>query len=282
MIKINIGDCRNLIHDLDDNSIDCVMTSPPYWGLRDYGHEDQIGLEETPEQFLDNLVGLFSNIKDKLKVSGNCFVNLGDTYGKDKSMCMIPERFAWQMIESGWILRNKIIWYKPNHMPESVTDRLTKSYEVVYHFTKSQKYFYDLDAIREPHKENSLKRWKKGGEIVEKTKGWDENSSHVGLRAASNPLNEKGKNPGDVWHINTKPYSKAHFAVYPLELVRRPILAGCPVGGVVLDPFGGSGTTAEFCRKNQRDCIIMELNPEFKPLIEGRSMANIPELCMFG
>jgi len=376
MIKINIGDSRELIHEINDNSIDCVMTSPPYWGLRDYGHSDQIGLEGTPEQFLNNLVGLFSNIKDKLKASGNSFVNLGDTYNKNKTLCMIPERFAWQMIDAGWILRNKIIWYKPNHMPESVTDRLTKSYEVVYHFTKSQKYYYDLDAIREPHKTEPPKpsRYKgkfKGGSInpesvssprartqretkpyavaerakdlveyrenlpsLEELKGYlkkykqesgltideieyiygnqaphhwfngecyppasdwlklksilnfddiyDKVMTSVYSKPAEKVNNAFGKNPGDVWHINTKPYSKAHFAVYPLELVRRPILAGCPVGGVVLDPFGGSGTTAEFCRKNQRDCIIFELNPEYEPLIKERSMANIPELSMFG
>ena len=278
MINIKIGDSRELIHKLDNSSIDCIMTSPPYYGLRDYGHDNQIGLEKTPEEYLNKLVGLFSDIQTKLKDSGNCFVNIGDTYsgsGKGagsagskeswtfdrrpainenlpaKCLCMIPERFAWQMIETGWILRNKIIWYKPNHMPESVTDRLTKSYEVVYHFVKSQKYYYDLDAIRDPYK------------IQE---------------SDNNPL---GKNPGDVWQINTHPYPEAHFAVYPIELIRKPILAGCPVGGIVLDPFGGSGATAEFCRKNQRNCILFELNPDYESLIKERAMVNIPELTEF-
>jgi len=407
MTIVKIGDSRELIHTLDDSSIDCVMTSPPYWGLRDYGHDNQMGLENTPEEYLDNMVGLFSDIKDKLKPDGNCFVNLGDTYNgtkkgnkclknnmvntegftkqksniPDKCLCMIPERFAWQMIQTGWILRNKIIWYKPNHMPESVTDRLTKSYEVIYHFVKSQKYYYDLDAIRELHKtmenrpsgmvrsqkyngkykgssinpeiSNSsrartqrkqkpyavverntetveyrenlptlselkeyLKKYKTqsgltvdeiesiygnqaahhwfSGECYPTSNDWiklkniinfddtyDEVMTAIYTKPSDKINNVKGKNPGDVWHINTKPYSKAHFAVYPLELIRRPILAGCPVGGVVLDPFGGSGTTAEFCRKNQRDCIIFELNPEYEQLIKDRTMLDTPGITSF-
>jgi DNA modification methylase len=316
MIDVQIGDSRELVHNLEDESIDCVMTSPPYWGLRDYGHGNQIGSEPTPGEYLSNLISIFSNIRLKLKETGNCFVNLGDTYYNGsqppgtkvqgnpeynknrpsreatktpsrnemdfptKSLCMIPERFAWEMIQRGWILRNKIIWHKPNPMPESVTDRLTKTYEVIYHFTKSQKYYYDLDSIREPHKENSMK-------------GISQNVDHQqgsyrgigGTYKTNGPMkavcNPSGKNPGDVWSINTKPYSKAHFAVYPLELVRKPILAGCPVGGTVLDPFGGSGTTAEFCRKNERDCIIFELNPEYEPLIQERAMTKIPDINQF-
>lgn len=317
--NIQIGDCRELVHGLDNNSIDCVMTSPPYWGLRDYGHDDQIGLEATPEEYINNVVELFSNIKNKLKDTENCFVNLGDTYsgsGKGvgsvrnkeswtfenrpyitedvptKCLCMIPERFAWQMIQTGWILRNKIIWYKPNHMPESVTDRLTKSYEVIYHFVKSQKYYYNLDAIREPYSDASIERItqatvfeQQGGKKQTDLRGNPEhgngsrcNKMVQSLATKHNENETIGKNPGDVWTINTKPYSEAHFAVYPLELVKRPILAGCPEGGIVLDPFGGSGTTAEFCRHNNRNCITFELNPEYEPLIRERSMSDVPML----
>ena len=196
MIDLQIGDSRKLIHGLTDASIDCVMTSPPYWGLRDYGHSDQIGLEKTPEEYLKTMLDLFDDVKLKLKDEGNCFVNLGDSYAgsgvndgttnagisnaakrndvkstsrpntkvqglKAKCLCMIPQRFAWGMIERGWILRNEIIWAKPNHMPESVTDRLTKSHEVIYHFVKQQKYYYDLDAIREPHKDSSMERYQR-------------------------------------------------------------------------------------------------------------------------
>ena len=342
MIDIQIGDARNLIKEVEDKFFDCVMTSPPYWGLRDYGHDDQIGLEATPEEYLKTMLNLFDDIKLKLKDAGNCFVNLGDSYstksaglangdyGKlgytgrapaiiqpkinlpDKCCCMIPERFAWGMIEHGWILRNKIIWYKPNHMPESVTDRLTKSYEVIYHFVKQQKYYYDLDAVREPHKWIDIKGNRIGSNTVgaiSKTEQYNYNGKFDGRRDSEsygsprartqrknddtgfgtdgkgiqnhsgNSLNHPlGKNPGDVWKISLQPYSDAHFAVFPIELVRRPILAGCPPGGHVLDPFGGSGTVAEFCRKNDRNCTIFELNPEYKELINERSMSKYPEL----
>lgn len=371
-IDIRIGDSRELIHELPDKSVDCCVTSPPYWGLRDYktepiifdglqdcehdfsieitkeqsggkGYKDtvrgshfgvvstsfcskcgawrgQLGLEPTPELFIKHLLDFFDDVKLKLKAEGNCFVNLGDTYsgsgcgtndyrteksksingkGKNavmyktggiaqklksipaKSLCMIPQRFAWGMIERGWILRNEIIWSKPNHMPESVTDRLTKAHEVIYHFVKQQRYYYNLDAIRESHKESSIKRDSSGYNTSpmpgryqvpwERRSGTDEQTF----------LNSKGKNPGDVWQVTTQPYSEAHFAVFPLELVRRPILAGCPISGTVLDPFGGSGTVGEFCRHNDRNAILFDLNPEYGKLIRERTMANIPELDSF-
>lgn len=315
---LRIGDSRKLIKDIPDKSIDCVMTSPPYWGLRDYGHPDQIGLEATPEEYLKTLLDFFDDVKLKLKDEGNCFVNLGDTYAGSngagykqtvskenqslsgaegnrslrresnrqdnlpaKSLCMIPQRFAWGMIERGWILRNEIVWAKPNHMPESVTDRLTKAHEVIYHFVKQGKYYYNLDAIREKHKLSTFKR---------NEYGYGSNNKHNGIASMKgfvgktdgieyNPL---GKNPGDVWNITTQPYPESHFAVFPLELVRKPILAGCPPQGTVLDPFGGSGTVGEFCRHNDRNAILFELNPAYKPLIEDRAMLNISELSEWG
>jgi len=351
MINVLIGDSRNLIKDVEDQTFDCVMTSPPYWGLRDYGHDDQIGLESTPEKYLETMWSLFDNIKLKLKDEGNCFVNLGDTYwgggnasghtddtvqfgsvhtlgksyvtkpvakGRDfkaKCLCMIPQRFAWGMIERGWILRNEIIWHKPNHMPESVTDRLTKSHEVIWHFVKQQKYYYDLDAIREPHKWVDSKGKRLGSDTVgaiSKIEQFGYNGKFDGRRDvesfgsprartqrkndntgygtdgkgiqnhSGNSLNHPcGKNPGDVWQINTQPCPEAHFAVFPIKLVRRPILAGCPPGGHVLDPFGGSGTVAEFCRKNERDCTIFELNPQYESLIKERAMLMYPTLGTF-
>lgn len=310
MITIQIGDCRQLIKRVPDNSIDCIMTSPPYWGLRDYGHPDQIGIEPTPEEYLNTMMSLFDDIKLKLNSTGNCFVNLGDTYAgsggaggdynnggfragqpkfkqgksqlKSKSLCMIPSRFAWKMIERGWILRNEIIWNKANHMPESVTDRLTKAHEVVYHFVKQQKYYYDLDSIREPLKESSIKRM---SQDIDNQSGSYRGSVGKGNYKHNGPMkatcNPNGANPGDVWTINSKSYTGAHFAAFPIELVRRPILAGCPPGGHVLDPFGGSGTVAEFCRKNDRDCTIFELNPEYEILINERAMQNIPPLDQY-
>ena len=407
MTDIIIGDCQIEIPKLVDNSIDCIVTSPPYWGLHDYGHSDQLGLEPTPEEYLENMINVFDLVKPKLKDVGNCFINLGDSYSgsspkkqgdsntsiikahKDghsnngtiinfppaKSMCMIPQRFAWGMIEHGWLLRNEIIWHKPNHMPESVTDRLTKSHEVIYHFVKQQKYYYNLDAIREPHKtidnrsvatrqlkyrgkfednENhesygsprartqrkpyavaerlkdeveyrdnlpsledlrfylstvrngltideiesifgnqaphhwfsgesypSAKDWIKLKEILQFDNTYDFIMTDVKIKPSEKVNNQIGKNPGDVWQINTQPYSEAHFAVFPLKLVEKLILAGCPVGGRVLDMFGGSGTVAEFCRYNERECTIIELNEDYKQLIKNRSMNDTPLLSSY-
>jgi len=537
MIDLQIGDSRKLIHGLTDTSIDCVMTSPPYWGLRDYGTEPiifdgavecnhiwgedivkkqsggtnnkignncddrihyesktnfcslcgawlgQLGLEPTPELYLSHLLDFFDDVKLKLKDEGNCFVNLGDTYwgggnasghtedtkqfgtsktlGKSyvtkpvaigkhpvlraKSLVMIPERFAWGMIERGWILRNSIIWHKRNHMPESVTDRWTKAHEVIYFFTKQQKNYFNLDAIREKNKPETIGRYQRavqlGANAVQgKFLQREEQNTGVPRRApkwfiegantgdnnkepykANNPhtmrlkndnysgkfdgatdsesfgsprartqrkhqigdgyrqgmnrdetdisiqrvhgvnqkeiaeflkehildttssnflpeheldaifgehrwrhwirtddsgaclpspeqweslkrmapwlpntfdelmltikgvpqivaANANGKNPGTVWDVTTQPYSEAHFATFPIDLVRQPILAGCPVGGTVLDPFGGSGTVGEFCRNNERNAILFELNPEYSKLINERAMITTPEL----
>lgn len=307
MINIQIGDSRELIKKVPDNTFDCIMTSPPYWGLRNYNHPNQIGIEDTSEEYLKTMLSLFDDIKLKLKDTGNCFVNLGDTFArgggaggdynkgglrdgqakfkqgksnlKPKSLCMIPSRFAWGMIEHDWILRNEIIWNKINHMPESVTDRLTKAHEVIYHFVKQGKYYYDLNAIREPLAESSIKRM---SQDIDNQNGSYRGGVEKGNYKHNGPMkatcNSAGVNPGDVWTINPKSYSGAHFAVFPVELVRRPILAGCPLGGHVFDPFGGSGTVAEFCRKNDRDCTIFELNPDYEPLIKERSMQNTPPL----
>ena len=296
--KVLIGNSFDLIKTLDDKSIDCVMTSPPYWGLRDYGHPDQLGQEETPEEFINKLVSFFDDVKEKLKDEGTCWINLGDSYSNSggsgnkpenhkqfgkiinqgtsqkpkrvknlpsKCTCMIPERFAWQMIEHGWILRNKIIWHKPNHMPEPVIDRFTKSYEDVFFFVKQGKYNFDLDAVREPHKVGGTRYCKNDGKSIMHQEG--RKNSGIDYIMESNPL---GKNPGDVWEINTKPYPGSHFAVFPIELVKKPILSGCPENGWTLDPFGGSGTVAEFCSQNNRNSITFELNEDYKKLIEKR------------
>jgi len=298
MIEIMNGDCRKLVQKIPDKSIDCVMTSPPYWALRDYGHDDQMGMESTPEEYIENMVSFFNDVKNKLKNSGNCFVNIGDTYASSKvksiptkSLCMIPQRFAWNMIENGWILRSQIIWHKPNGMPESVKDRMAKRYETVFHFVKSPNYYFDLDSIREEHSEESIKRAMRGNSSKNKYakdshlpngvhantmskardfKGYD--GMYEKVKNGETPLHPKGKNPGDVWSINNKSYKGAHFATYPIELVERTILSGCPINGIVLDPFGGSGTTGEFCKNNNRYCILMELNGDYTSLIEERCL----------
>lgn len=204
-----------------------AMTSPPYWGLRDYGVEGQLGLEETPHEFVEKLVSIFDELQRVLKPTGTFFLNLDDKYESQKSLVGVPERVALAMIESGWILRNKIIWSKPNPMPESVKDRLAGTWEYVYMFSLEKQYYFDLDSIREPHKESSKQRFEYSmensgtpGEAYpdeerEKPQNW----------AKGNPM---GKNPGDVWEIATYGFSDAHFAVYPEELCERPIQAGCP------------------------------------------------------
>lgn len=149
-MRIINKDILNATNDLKNNSIKCVITSPPYYKARNYGNTDQIGLEETPEKYVESLVNVFEGLKDKVTSDGNLFVNLGDKYDKNKSLMLIPSLFAIKMIENGWILRNKIIWYKPNHQPSPVKDRLTNTYEEIFHFTKQRKYYYDLDSIRIP------------------------------------------------------------------------------------------------------------------------------------
>lgn len=239
------------------------MTSPPYWALRDYGEEGQLGLEDTPEQYVENLIEVFNELKRVLKPTGTFFLNIDDTYSRgsrpkdasedslrkdngseagepdekikydlpDKSMSMIPERVMMAMVDNGWILRNKIIWRKKGGgMPESVKDRFSTTWEYVYMFSLNQDYYFDLDAVREPHKKNSLERDKRGVNKNKWTDGADGQSQHSMQKPTDeqNALNPKGKNPGDMWTISTASMSEAHFAVYPDELCEKPVKAGCP------------------------------------------------------
>ena len=171
-MRIINKDILNAMHDLKNNSIKCVITSPPYYKARNYGNADQIGLEETPEKYVESLVNVFEGLRTKVTSDGNLFVNLGDKYDKNKSLMLIPTLFAIKMIENGWILRNKIIWYKPNHQPSPVKDRLTNTYEEIFHFTKQRKYYYDLDSIRIPIEFNE----KDGKKVFERFKGRIEQS----------------------------------------------------------------------------------------------------------
>jgi len=237
------------------------MTSPPYWGLRDYDHEDQIGLEPTPEYYVENLIEVFQEVRRVLKPTGTFFLNISDTYGgssgqhgtvsddfprnreaydgklvarnagiPDKCMSMVPERVVMALIEDGWILRNKIVWTKPNPMPESVKDRFSTTWEYVYMFSKRQRYYFDLDAVREPYKNSTAKR-------VQQNDGnpnWngDAQRGHPdGDEDTLDPdqfMHPVGKNPGDTWEIPTAQLSEAHFAVFPEEPCEKPVKAGCP------------------------------------------------------
>ena len=306
--KIYQGNCIEVLKDFPDESIDCVVTSPPYWGLRDYNEEEQLGLEETPEEFVDNLVKVFSEVKRVLKSSGSVWLNLGDSYAmssmrgknsefkgavnqskqgivgidkkipiglKPKDLVGIPFRVAFALQADGWYLRQDIIWHKPNPMPESVQDRCTKSHEYIFLLTKSPKYFYDIDAIREPFNIGALKRVNQN---IKKQIG--SKRGNGGLKPNGNMKavgdQEKGANKKSVWKITTKPYKEAHFATFPIELPITCIKAGCPKGGIVLDPFFGSGTTGLAAQELHRHWVGIELNPEYIEIAKRRtSQSNL-------
>ena len=288
--KIYQGNSLGVLKTFPDESIDMVMTSPPYWALRDYNVDGQLGLEPTFKEYIKNLCNIFDEVKRVLKKEGTCWVNLGDTYsgsGKgtgyegdkkesrnfdkkpkttqqlpDKCLCLIPERFAIEMVNRGWILRNQIIWKKPNCMPSSAKDRFTVDFELVFFFVKNKKYWFEQQ--RSPHKSVSLKR------IKSKWNGHREKMSAYEGMDISKMCHPEGKNMRTTWNINTKGYSEAHFAVYPEELCKIPIKAGCPKGGIVLDPFFGAGTTGLVALKNNRKFIGIELNPEYIKIANKR------------
>jgi DNA modification methylase len=293
--KIYCGDCLEVMKEIDDKSIDMVLTSPPYWALRDYGVDGQLGQEKTFQEYITKLCDIFDEAKRVLKDSGTCWVNIGDTYGgtgdkkdsKDpkykqgrngqsvainksataKSLCQIPSRFAIEMTNRGWILRNEIIWHKPNAMPSPVKDRFTVDFEKVFFFTKSKKYFFEqqFDEYTKP-----MNRW--GGEEL-KADGKSEFDNGTGqdtYRKRNFRPYKNGKNKRTVWSINTKPSKEPHFASYPEKLIEPMIKAGCPVSRVVLDPFLGIGTTGIVAKKNNRNYIGIEISPEYCKIAEER------------
>jgi DNA modification methylase len=287
------GDCRDKLKELEAKSVQMCVTSPPYWGLRDYGHTDQLGLEETPEEYTANMVEVFSQVKRVLKDDGTLWLNLGDSYAgnnsrastggragygtkregvfnnlsgnlKQKDLVGIPWRVAFALQADGWYLRQDIIWHKPNPMPESVTDRCTKSHEYIFLLSKSGNYFYDADAVREKSGD-SFKG--KRGEMITRHKTQSAMTDRVFHVEYSDDLT---RNRHSVWTIPTKPYPGSHFAVFPQELIEPCIQAGSRVGDTVLDPFFGSGTTGEVAERFGRDYIGIELNEDYKPLQQQR------------
>jgi DNA modification methylase len=365
------GDCRSVLASLPADSVDCVVTSPPYWGLRDYGNDGQLGLERTPEEYVANMVAVFAEVRRVLKPSGTCWLNLGDSYSstapntvvnaekmtgkhanrdvyrrpdtplglKPKDLVGIPWRVAFALQADGWYLRSDIIWSKPNPMPESVTDRPTKSHEYLFLLTKSARYYFDADAVREAHAPSTVERGHlpKGRSAKEREGRYGMNN----IAERSYIDNPAGRNIRSVWNIATRPYPGAHFAVFPPELPERCIKAGSsekgvcpecgapwervieriggppqgdhrkredfegrhkqahatgtvdggslsavyakygyaenkttgwkptcghvkePVGAVVLDPFGGSGTVGMVANRLSRRAILIDLNPEY-------------------
>ncbi len=297
MNKIYNESCLDTLNRIPDNYLDCVVTSPPYWGLRDYGVDGQLGLEKTPEEYVEKLVGIFHEIKRALKPIGTVWLNLGDSYWnnfgggspscttgnkkaleirggankpksdkyKIKDLIGVPWKVAFALQADGWWLRSDIIWHKPNPMPESVTDRPTKSHEYIFLLSRSAKYYYDQEAIMEDsdYNENFYR------EKLRASKTYNLKEPYKNNFPISTKITGK-KNKRSVWTVTTKSFKEAHFATYPPDLIRPCILAGCPKGGIVYDPFMGSGTTAEVAILNNRKYIGSELNPDYLKLAEKR------------
>lgn len=264
-IRLLHGQAAEVLAGLEVDSVDCCVTSPPYFGLRDYGVVGQIGAEETHAEFIDNLIEVFGQIRRVLADDGTCWVNLGDSYAA-KNLLGSPWQFAFAMQDDGWILRNAIVWHKPNAMPESTNDRLSTRYEMLFLFSKSRRYRFDLDPIRENHAESTVAAAARaripytapGQKAQGKTRG----------------MNTGGANPGDVWSISTTPFPGAHFATFPPELARRAIVSGCKPGGTVIDPFSGSGTTGMVALQNGRSYIGIDLSAEYLDLSLRTRLSN--------
>lgn len=304
-------DCIEGLKELPDASVNCCVTSPPYFGLRDYGNDGQIGLEATPDEYVAKMVDVFRGVKRVLKDSGTLWLNLGDSYGayggdtyhgfneryhgngggnskqnntlngikeikletglRPKNLLGIPWRVAFALQANGWYLRQDIIWHKPNPMPESVTDRCTKAHEYIFLLSKSQRYYYDYEAIRYPMLEASIQR---------NQSGWNGNEDRSWVSGKQNNMSKylgsaKAKeaeyaNKRSVWTVTTKAFKEAHFATFPEDLIVDCIKAGCPEGGIVLDPFMGAGTTALVSRKLNRNYVGFELNPDYIKIAEKR------------
>ena len=311
--KIYNEPCLETLKKMPNDFLDCVISSPPYWQLRDYGYDGQWGLEPTFEEYLEHLWEMMDEIYRVLKPSGTCWINLGDTYNNsgwagdrkdkyndqpivasgtkagrggqkgfpDKCLILIPHRFAIGCIDRGWLVRNDIIWAKRNGMPEPVNDRFTKKHEYIFLMTKSKKYYFDLDAIRDKHIWESDKR-NDGNrhQYNEGSKSLDD--SNVDANAVS--FNPKGKNPGsvsDFWDVKTKPSTTKHYASYNVELITKPILAGCPENGLIYDPFMGTGTTAIHAINNNRKFIGSEMSQDYIKICNERVNIELSKLKLF-
>jgi len=259
-ITLHHGDSLEVAKTLKAGSIDCIVTSPPYYGLRDYGNDGQYGLEETPAQYVETMRVLFSELRRVLADDGTLWLNLGDSYSKGRQLMGMPWRVALALQDDGWILRNAIVWHKPNAMPESTKGRLRGTYEQVFLFAKSPKYHFGLDEIRVPHAPASIARAGRARKTAYAPAG-----QSPGKRKETVP-NALGANPGDVWSIPTKPFRAAHSAVMPPELARRCVLAGSLPGGTVLDPFSGSGTTGMVARDAGRQYVGIDLSADYLKL----------------
>lgn len=334
LCQILQGDALDKLRTLPDESVHCCVTSPPYWGLRNYGVEGQIGLEKTPAEYVAKMVAVFREVKRVLRDDGTLWLNLGDSYAgsgkargnggmgysstkqktnpgsyfdnptplqvegcKPKDLIGIPWRVAFALQADGWYLRSEITWCKKVPMPESVLDRPTSATEKIFLLTKSSRYWYDAEAVRNPPSESFLNdsRWKTGPTPENEKNGYadagaqnpkqvhrifDKQSGHSRRHAGFNDRWDadeaagqcvKGSNMRNYWVLGPEPFKDAHFATFPTEVPRKCILAGCPVGGTVLDPFAGSGTTGQVALELGRKAVLIELNPAYIELIHQRT-----------
>ena len=332
MITLLVGDCREVLRGIADASVNCCVTSPPYWGLRDYGVEGQSGLEASVEAYLEEMVQVFREVRRVLADDGTLWLNLGDSYAsraaggrqgqfstrvnrasveaqevsakrplpvgfKPKDMIGIPFRVAFALQADGWFFRQDIVWHKLNPMPSSVKDRFTTAHEFIFLFSKSERYFFDQEAVKEPvsgtaHARRSMKS----------PDGWDTSTGSGGHGSIHRTGREKGRTVGgrkttpagsgirnnesfneamaelvthrnkrDVWSLASQPCPESHFATFPEALIRPCILAGCPLGGTVLDNFGGTGTTGKVAEEEGRNSVLIELNPEYADMSRRRT-----------
>ncbi|MBH3364826.1 MULTISPECIES: DNA-methyltransferase [Pseudomonas] len=334
--RILVGDCIDMMRTLPDQSVHTCITSPPYFGLRDYGVDGQIGLEASPREFIDNLVAVFREVRRVLRDDGTLWVNLGDSYAgswgahgrgdmglggqsltarqvaasarklkkpnhaefKPKDLMGLPWRLAIAMQDDGWYLRQDIIWHKPNPMPESIKDRCTKAHEYLFLLSKGPRYYFDQAAIREPAAASSVARWsqdvseqagstrqpRKTNGPMKAVGGSRRNSFARDTKYSGGEHGQTGqhragradidydqtRNKRSVWTVATASFKGAHFATFPPDLIRPCVLAGAPRGGLVLDPFGGAGTTALVAMQEGRRSVICELNPEYAALARQR------------
>lgn len=311
MVQILYGDALEQLRTLPNQSVHCCITSPPYYALRDYGVAGQIGLENTPEEYIERLVRIFHEVKRVMRDDGTLWLNIADSYSgsgkgawknkerqketykvepgspqtrvrttqgniKKKDMIGIPWMLAFALRADGWYLRQDIIWYKPNCMPESVKDRCTKSHEFIFLLTKSSQYYFDYQSIQEPAytTDRTAPRGSQGSFTKHSGRRKQDlvpDKRYIGFnsRYFSKPLSMM-RRKRDVWAVSTVGYNGSHFATFPPKLIEPCLLAGCPVGGTVLDPFIGSGTTAEVAQQLNRNCIGIELNRDYKMLIDTR------------
>ena len=307
-VRIIVGDVRETLPTLPDASVQCCVTSPPYFGLRDYGHAGQIGLEPTPDEYVAQMVAVFREVRRVLREDGTLWLNLGDSYAaqggahggrednqrgvgakrlhmegagdqmarrapsgvKPKDLLGIPWRVAFALQSDGWYLRSDIIWHKPNPMPESVTDRPTKAHEYVFLLTKSARYYYDAAAIAEQSEQPDRVRSDRiGGASHHERQQHSEGGLFLGAQV---------RNARSVWPIATQPFKGAHFATMPPALAERCIKAGTKVGDMVLDPFGGAGTTGLVADRLGRDATLIECNPTYAALARERIESDSPLL----